>query len=367
MKNVVNKQHGFTLLELVVVVAVMGLIASLATEFVVQDSNQERYNSTRTKVKSIRDAIVGQPNLSSNGEVQVSGFIADTGRLPNSLLELLMGEYCPDPQKLHDQAACGASWEVIEGWKGPYLVDYHLVEGAFDQGTSTTSDDVEVQYPVYRDAWGNTSQAWSEATDSSDTKLEEDIRNSGWRFNVDSGDISVISAGLDNMRNPASYSSTITANASQQSAYANQIDFEKDYPNAIYVGTSAPYTMVESVLVHKYMYESALSNITVNLNVQNTGTAPSVELCARSTRNGNSSDTTSSSFSTTISGSGTLSVDFPAAMHGSYVVDVFSPGANCNDPIELTDSEKLSNIQVVLASRSSVSPLEFNYVIEVNP
>lgn len=145
MKNIVKKQYGFTLLELVVVVAVMGLIASLATEFVVHESNQSRYDETKERRAVIRDAL--------------SNYYDDCGEFPDSL-NWLVGKSNLSSDK------CGPS---NDDWVGPYILDVD-----FDNGV-----------PIYRDGWGNASGAV--ATDT----------NFGWKYDNNTASVALATFGLD--------------------------------------------------------------------------------------------------------------------------------------------------------------------------
>lgn len=148
MKNVVNKQHGFTLLELVVVVAVMGLIASLATEFVVHESNQARYDLTKERRGNIREAL--------------TEFYDDCAQFPANL------DWLVAKSNLDSSSDCGTA---NADWAGPYILDV----------------DFELGIPVYRDGWGNNNPTYS--------------ADFGWKYdrNIAGSDSSVALAtfGLD--------------------------------------------------------------------------------------------------------------------------------------------------------------------------
>lgn len=214
MKNVVRKQHGFTLLELVVVVAVLGLIASMATEFVTLETNQTRFNTTKDRLHQIRYAIVGDDSRSLNGQPTLSGYVTHTGQLPTELRQLFMQNYCEDPVYFTepDCSGNGSSWETQGNWQGPYLQPTAME-------TITDGEGNTLQIPVFRDAWGNVGSNGA-----------EDFRNYGWDFNrVDliglvwtnddnALNLKVQSYGLDGAVGIASASST------------QEAQFEAEYP-----------------------------------------------------------------------------------------------------------------------------------------
>lgn len=145
MKNVVKKQHGFTLLELVVVVAVLGLITSLATEFVVTESNQTRYELTKERRANYRDAL--------------AAYYEDCGAYPDHL-DWLTVKSNLDPDE------CGSS---NVDWSGPYILDV----------------DFESGIPVYRDGWGNVSGAVASDHDF------------GWKYTSNVSSVALATLGLD--------------------------------------------------------------------------------------------------------------------------------------------------------------------------
>ncbi len=142
MNNVVKKQYGFTLLELVVVVAVLGLIASMATEFVVYETNQQRYELTKERRNSIRTAL--------------ANYYADCGEFPDHLNWLLVKSNL-------DASKCDSTSAGNDKWAGPYILDV----------------DFEYGIPVYRDGWGNASGA---ITSSAAVAADMDF---GWSYTPD--------------------------------------------------------------------------------------------------------------------------------------------------------------------------------------
>lgn len=144
------KAQGFTLLELVVVVAVLGLIASLATEFMVEQTNQQRYEITKKKRNTIRTAM--------------HRYYADIGSFPSDLKQLVECSGCTN-------------------WKGPYLLDVD-----FEENTA-----------VYRDGWGTASGA-----------VTADV-NYGWYYTNSSGTVYLKSFGLDGSSGTVSASGSVEA------------------------------------------------------------------------------------------------------------------------------------------------------------
>ncbi len=135
--------RGLTLIELLVVVFILAAIAATAVNFVDNADLQARHDDTRTRLALVRAAVVGRPDRTVNGEPELSGFVADVGRLPASIGELL-------------QAPAGAP-----GWRGPYLQTLPDSGGAL----------------AFRDGWGND---WRfERAPSGDSLLVQSLGSDG--------------------------------------------------------------------------------------------------------------------------------------------------------------------------------------------
>jgi prepilin-type N-terminal cleavage/methylation domain-containing protein len=224
LTNSKRKNAGFTLLELVVVVAVMGLISSMAMDVYTDNTNQARYDLTKKRVEEIRYAIIGDDSRSLNGQPTISGFIADTGKVPSEIRQLILKEYCEDDPWQVTDSDCTSTWvdQTEYNWKGPYLKAYSSVKYTRKIG----GVDVSKNIPVYRDGWGgniNNHQVISsipaDALIQKNNQIK-DMKNFGWEF-VGASDISLQSYGLDRDQNsnlnPVSLDPTIAF-------------FEEDYP-----------------------------------------------------------------------------------------------------------------------------------------
>ncbi|MDR2164932.1 MAG: type II secretion system GspH family protein [Zoogloeaceae bacterium] len=80
---------GFTLIELLVVVAILSATAFAAFGLMSEDRAQVRMDDTHTRLILLRRAILGVEWPAYGGERRLSGFVADNGRLPGSILDLL--------------------------------------------------------------------------------------------------------------------------------------------------------------------------------------------------------------------------------------------------------------------------------------
>jgi prepilin-type N-terminal cleavage/methylation domain-containing protein len=171
-----SPQAGFTLLELIIVIFMLSSLALMSVFFVDSADDQARFEATRTRLAQLRYAMVGDANRMLNGETELYGFVADMGRLPENLQELIEP---PDDSLLWQAREIdGMVTESIwSGWRGPYLP-------AMPEASMST----------FRDGWGTSG----------------DAPNFGWQFSVSDDVLSVKSLGKD--------------------AKVGGVDYEQDYP-----------------------------------------------------------------------------------------------------------------------------------------
>ncbi|MEM7058491.1 MAG: prepilin-type N-terminal cleavage/methylation domain-containing protein [Pseudomonadota bacterium] len=130
-------QAGFSLLEVLVVVAILSAAAYVALDSVDHDTGQLRFDITERRLEAIRRGIVGEPGLSVNGTPVVSGYVADVGQLPPCLFALLVqsADCNGDGTAEINPPAFANVGGLAFGWRGPYL---------------------EIQVNGFFDSWGNT-------------------------------------------------------------------------------------------------------------------------------------------------------------------------------------------------------------------
>ncbi|GAB4372748.1 MAG: hypothetical protein Kow00128_21750 [Deltaproteobacteria bacterium] len=102
-----RRRDGFTLIEVVIVIAVIAILASMAVPYAANIINQSREETTRKEMEEIFRTIGGDP------AVPTPGFVGDMGRLPAGLAQLNVR----GGQPLGGTGTLG----VKIGWFGPYM------------------------------------------------------------------------------------------------------------------------------------------------------------------------------------------------------------------------------------------------------
>ncbi len=195
-----RRRAGFTLLELLLVVFLLAAVAASAATLVDQVDLQGRHDLTRSRREQVRRAILGDPSRSVNGQPVVSGFVADMGRLPGSLRELL--------EPLDAAGSPLAAWSldaargVGAGWRGPYAQGAELERFV---GLGLGGLPSARESPALRDGWGTRRAGPDPLITGSLADL--DFAQCGWDYRPDfvaAGDVWLASLGRDGARDAVS-------------------------------------------------------------------------------------------------------------------------------------------------------------------
>jgi len=86
-------QAGFTLIELVIIIVILGIVAAVAIPRFQDMATSSRTTASREEMRALKQAIVGNPDVVAGGELVDRGFEGDIGAVPQQRL----------------------------GWNGPYI------------------------------------------------------------------------------------------------------------------------------------------------------------------------------------------------------------------------------------------------------
>jgi prepilin-type N-terminal cleavage/methylation domain-containing protein len=130
MSPTVKSHRGLTLVEIVVVVAILAILAGAIVPIVSHYAAESKVTATQASLAAVRDAIMGTTNA--------PGYLGDVGQLPTTMKDLLV----------QPTGVQSFNRDTNSGWHGPYLLNA--------TGTYPRNDAYgQVGDPAILDAWGN--------------------------------------------------------------------------------------------------------------------------------------------------------------------------------------------------------------------
>ncbi len=127
-----RRKDGFTLMELIIVMALIGILTSISINIVIRTLEAQKADATLLEMETIKRAIAGDPSLIINGRRADFGYYGDMGIMPATLTDLMV-------QGTQPSLTNNTTYFITYGWGGPYL------SKSFEGGSATSIED----------SWGN--------------------------------------------------------------------------------------------------------------------------------------------------------------------------------------------------------------------
>jgi prepilin-type N-terminal cleavage/methylation domain-containing protein len=162
-----RKSSGFTMGEMVIVIAIIAILAALITPLAVNIIEQKRVDACIEELNNIKKAFVGDASLVQGGTRSSFGFVGDLGILPANL-----GELVTNSQARPVYQQYGATG-MFYGWRGPYVNEF-------------------------RDPWGNDYNYLTRAVTNTDKRIAL-IWSSGQDGQTDADPLSADTRNTDNI------------------------------------------------------------------------------------------------------------------------------------------------------------------------
>jgi type II secretion system protein G len=133
MKKFKRRNSGFTLIEATLVIILLGIVAVVSIDSMTGSLSEDKFEATLQEMKTIRNALVGDPTIMTGGVRSSFGYLGDLGGLPTAVQGLAALVTNPGLPVW----AMNATVRFGLGWNGPYINNA-------DSGSDIT-----------KDAWGN--------------------------------------------------------------------------------------------------------------------------------------------------------------------------------------------------------------------
>lgn len=132
MRKLHSAEKGFTLVELLFVVALLAILGTITFTTVSENVDAVRYTETRNKMEAIRTAILGEDSVDALGHRTRFGFVGDMGNFPVTLSSLTT-------QGSQPTWTFDTYYGFGSGWRGPYVQEQFTTNLAVDLDAWGTS------------------------------------------------------------------------------------------------------------------------------------------------------------------------------------------------------------------------------------
>ena len=137
-----SRHNGFSFIELLVVIVVIGILASVAMQSMTATVEDVRRLQTEREMEMLARAIVGNPSLTQNGARSDFGYVGDVGAFPPNLQALYQnpGAYATwDGPYVTTSFAVDSTGFKTDAWGSPYAYTGGVSISSAGSGTAITN------------------------------------------------------------------------------------------------------------------------------------------------------------------------------------------------------------------------------------
>jgi general secretion pathway protein G len=120
--QIFQERAGFTLIEVMAVMLIIGIISALAIPRFSTILNDSRINKTKQRMMVLKKAIVGDADVTTSGGYANVGYEGDVGALPSS----------KDDLKTKPALVSVYNKWTKKGWNGPYVKETSTDDYKYD-------------------------------------------------------------------------------------------------------------------------------------------------------------------------------------------------------------------------------------------
>ncbi|HHT9131949.1 MAG TPA: prepilin-type N-terminal cleavage/methylation domain-containing protein [Candidatus Tripitaka californicus] len=142
--RILHSAPGFSLLEIVMVLAIMGLMAGTVTPVAFHLIGSKNAFANRDELQALKKAIIGDPLATQWGSEATFGYVGDIGSLPTSLQDLYTQPGGVSSFSFDATLTIGTDTitpRIGSGWRGPYVA-----EKSYSSSTETLQDPYKNTY-----------------------------------------------------------------------------------------------------------------------------------------------------------------------------------------------------------------------------
>jgi general secretion pathway protein G len=119
--RIINRHRGFTLIEMVVVIIIIGILASIAAMKMSSTIETSKFEATRAEMDELARAIVGDAAVYNDGARSDFGYVGDIGALPPNLNALVTNPGFASWNGPYINSNTGSDDFKKDGWDVDYI------------------------------------------------------------------------------------------------------------------------------------------------------------------------------------------------------------------------------------------------------
>jgi len=199
--NILNSNKGFSLMELIVVIIIIGVLSAVGVRSIMKGNENARVQETMQEMEALKKAVIGDPDLVANGVRTDFGFVGDCGAWPTSPQDLITNPGYPfwNGPYISTGFQENPNDFIQDAWGNPYSFTQTTIQSSGGGGGTLTKTIVSNLNDALNNAIIGNLTDWNGSTPKSDDLVNFQIwvsLQSGSVLSIPSGNVTISAGGV---------------------------------------------------------------------------------------------------------------------------------------------------------------------------